>query len=74
MGLILFCTMMALMIGVLIGVAVGRALTKIDGLFIVDDEDPNVTRWVLDMHIDSDKIPKKKTVHLKVCQMENGDV
>lgn len=64
----------ALLIGFVVGLAAGRSLTKIDGLFIVNDGDPNTTRWIIDMHIDPDKIPKKKTVHLKVCQAKEGDV
>lgn len=48
---------------------------KPDGLFILDDSDPNTTRWILDVKMDPDEIKNKKEIRLKVCKMdEQGDV
>lgn len=48
---------------------------EVDGLFILDDSDPNTTRWILDMRMDPDEIKNKKEIRLKVCKMdEQGDV
>lgn len=46
---------------------------KYDGLFILDDSDPNITRWILDVKMDPDEIKNKKEIHLKVCKMEEQE-
>lgn len=56
-----------------VGIFIGRASIKIDGLFIVDDNDYATTRWVIDVK-DPQSIPNKTNVRLKVQKMTKGDV
>lgn len=70
---------LTIFIAFLFGCAVGWFIHlthnhKRDGLFILDDSDPNVTRWILDMKMDPEEIKNKKEIHLKVCKMEEEDV
>lgn len=47
---------------------------RIHGLFILDDSDPNTTRWIIDMKMDPEEIKNMKEIRLKVCKMDEGDV
>lgn len=47
---------------------------QIQGLFILDDSDPNTTRWILDVKMDPEEIKNMKEIRLKVCKMDEGDV
>lgn len=48
---------------------------KLDGLFILDESDPSITRWILDVKMDPDKIKNKKDIRLKICMTDElGDV
>lgn len=63
------------LIGMIVGYALAHILTlrKRDGLFILDDSDPNTTRWILDVKIDPDEIKNKKEIRLKVCKMDDQE-
>ena len=43
-----------------------RVFIGIDGVFIIDDGDPETTRWTLQMKTNPEEISKKKYVHMKV--------
>lgn len=47
---------------------------RIHGLFILDESDPNTTRWILDVKMDPEEIKNMKEIRLKVCKMDEGDV
>lgn len=70
-ALICMCCMIG---GILIGMYIGTRVKHVDGLFIVDENNDEAIRWVLDMKIDPEEIPKKKEVRLKVCKMDEGVV
>ena len=38
----------------------------VDGMFIIDDTDPDTTRWTLEMKIPPEELVKKKRVSLGV--------
>lgn len=58
------------LIGLLFGVAIyillSKVFTRVDGRFIVNDDDPETTRWTLEMSGDPLDIPNKKRVVFKV--------
>lgn len=60
--------------GLCIGIFIGRVTVKVNGRFIVDESDENITRWTIDVDFDPKELPDKKEVRLKVCKMEEGDV
>lgn len=43
-----------------------KAFRRVDGTLIVNDEDPETTRWTLQMNIDPREIPKKKIIFMDV--------
>lgn len=43
-----------------------RVFTPVDGIFIVDDGDPETTRWTLQMRTDPHKIKEKKHIVMKI--------
>lgn len=43
-----------------------RVFTPVDGVFVIDDGDPETTRWTLQMRSDPHKISEKKYVIMKV--------
>lgn len=56
-----------LAIGVLIGIIFGVFIVdSIDGSFIINDEDPNKTKWTIKIDSDPDDILEKKTVKFRV--------
>lgn len=59
--------------GLLIGFSIGRKSVRFDGLFIVDDSENETTRWILDVKIDPQTIPSKKSIHLKVKMMDQNN-
>lgn len=62
-------------VGFIIGYMLGRiSRVRPDGLFILDDSDPDTTRWILDVKTDPDEIKNKKEIHLKVCKMDEEGV
>lgn len=55
------------LVGLVIGLLLGcffRGST--DGELVVNDEDPETTKWTLHVSKDLDKISKKKYLHLKI--------
>lgn len=56
----------------LVGIYIGRRSMRCDGLFLVDDSDDQKTKWILDVKIDPETIPTKKSIHLKVMKMDEG--
>lgn len=52
-----------------IGYVVGRIGRKTDGMFIVDENDTETTRWILDVKIDPQTISNRKEIRLKVRKM-----
>lgn len=44
-------------------------LKRPDGMFIVNDSNIEVTRWILDVNIDPTTIPNRKMIYLKVRKM-----
>lgn len=58
-------------IGGIVGYFIGK-VKKSDGMFIVDDNDYDKTRWILDVKIDPKTIPNKKEIRLKVRKMDKG--
>lgn len=71
----LILLILILIVAFCVGVLIGRSNRKFDGMFIVNDSDEEITRWILDVNIDPMDIPKKKEVRLKVRKMtEEGDV
>jgi hypothetical protein len=59
-----FCVgLVGLVIGLLIGCIFRRST---DGELIVNDEDPETTKWTLQVTKDLNKISKKKYLHLKI--------
>lgn len=55
-------------IGIVIGIAlcliVGRV--RSNGVLIVDDNDEQKTKWILQVNTDPEKIPKKRSIRLQV--------
>lgn len=70
-NLIIF--ILAFIIGGIVGYFIGK-VKKSDGMFIVDDNDYEKTRWILDVKIDPKTIPNKKEIRLKVHKINEGDV
>lgn len=71
------CYVIGLIVGFLIGYAICFCKNKKaeDGFFIVNDSDPEITRWIIDVKMDPYEIKNKKEIHLKVRKMdEQGDV
>lgn len=63
---------MAIAVGsLLFGWSLGLMYKKCDGLFILDESDPNMQRWILDVHIDPETIADKKEIRLKIAKMDN---
>ncbi len=62
-GLVAFC----------IGLFIGKASPGMDGMFIVNEDDTEVTRWILDVNIDPNTIPNKKEIRLKVRKMSDTE-
>lgn len=52
-----------------VGFVLGQIGRKTDGMFIVDDNDDETTRWILDVKIDPKTIPNRKEIRLKVRKM-----
>lgn len=52
-----------------VGFVIGRIGRKTDGMFIVDDNDTETTRWILDVKTDPKTIPNRKEIRLKVRKM-----
>lgn len=59
-----------IMVGIIIGFMFKMIFDKIcsnyDGKIIIDDNDDQKTRWILDVNTDPEEIPKKKVIHLQV--------
>lgn len=51
------------------GFVIGYLISRCDGLFIIDDSDENVTKWII-RGVDPEKITKKKTLVLKVKKID----
>ena len=62
------------LIGLLIGagmyILLFKVFTRVDGSFIINDDDPETTRWTLKVEGDPRDIPKKKRVVFKVEKEE----
>lgn len=63
--------MMLVLIGIgfaLIGIVIGLMLDRVryDGVLIIDDSDEMKTNWELKVNTEVEKIPKKRSIHLKV--------
>lgn len=70
----LIIVLVCYMIGMVVGYVVRTLLpNKNNGLFILDDSDPETTRWILDMRMDPDEIKNKKEIRLKVCKMDEQE-
>lgn len=67
MNIILLVLIGAFLFG--IGFVIGRLARKTDGLFIVNNDDSETTRWILDVKIDPKTIPNRKEIRLKVRKM-----
>lgn len=51
-------------------ILLSHVFSRVDGVFIVDDGDPETTRWTLEMKTDPYKIAEKKMVKMKVTHKE----
>ena len=60
----IFIVVIGIIAGFVTGVFFARKPS--DGYFVIDDTDDEKTSWVLDVNFDPDKIPYKKSIHLKV--------
>jgi hypothetical protein len=60
-----------LVLGASAYILLSKVFTRVDGRFIVDDNDPETTRWTLEMNGDPNDIPKKKRVIFSVIKEEN---
>lgn len=59
---------LGLVLGLGICILLLRVFIRVDGTFVIDDSDPNTTRWTLQMNTDPDYISKKKIIHMRVKQ------
>ncbi len=54
----------------LIGFLVGRTSTsKSDGMFIINEVDEDLTKWILDVNFDPKDICNRKMIKLKIKRM-----
>lgn len=58
--------MFGLVLGLGICILLFRVFIRVDGIFVIDDTDPNTTRWTLQMNTDPNNISKKKIVRMRV--------
>lgn len=65
-----FFFILGLILGLGIYVLLSKVFTRVDGTFIIDDSDPNTTRWTLQMNTEPKNVASKKMVHMKVKQKE----
>lgn len=69
-------TLLSILIAIgslLLGWSLGMSYRKMDGLFILDESDPNMQRWILDVHVDPETIANKKEIRLKIAKMNNNE-
>lgn len=55
-----------LCVGFVMGFLCGASFHKIDGVFLIDDQEGTTQHWTLDMKIMPEEILKKKQIHLDV--------
>jgi len=61
---------LGLILGLGIYILLCKVFTRVDGTFIIDDSDPETTRWTLQMKTDPDNIAKKKLVKMDIKRLE----
>jgi len=54
-------------------ILLSRVFARVDGAFIVNDEDAETTRWTLEIKGDPYNIKDKKMVHFKVIEVKGDD-
>lgn len=62
-----------LVLGLGVCILLSRVFIRVDGTFVIDDTDPNTTRWTLQMGTDPKNISDKKMVHMKVINKTKDD-
>lgn len=62
--------------GCLLGIIIGILIKKkrYDGLFIIDDSDDEITKWVIDIKYNPEILYNKKEIRLKVKKMSNSNI
>lgn len=64
--------MFGLILGLGIYILLSKVFRRVDGFFIVNDNDSEMTRWTLQMKTNPYQISEKKMVHLKVVKDDEG--
>ena len=59
-----------LVLGASVYILLSKVFTRVDGKFIVNDMDPETTRWTLEMSGDLKDIPNKKKLTFRVEKEE----
>lgn len=54
-----------------IGIIIGRKTMKYDGVFVVDDSDSDTTKWILNVDINPNEIPNRKSLRFAVENTDN---